>query len=92
MPHTIEDDDCQNPVHKKDDRLFSRECTNCGIFPMYADDGMYKISSNCRDTNQDTLERNFWRIKSFLNANGLKVNESKTKLTEFMSRQKRIRN
>ena len=37
------------------------------------------------------IEKSFWNFKSFLNANGLKVNESKTKLTEFMTRQKRVR-
>ena len=58
---------------------------------MYADDGQFQITSNSRNYNQDKLEYNFWEIKSFLNANGLLVNESKTKLVEFMSHQKKAK-
>ena len=58
---------------------------------MYADDGMFRFSSNSRDKNQDKLDQNFWKLKNFLDANGLKMNESKTKLTEFMTRQKRVK-
>ena len=59
---------------------------------MYADDGtIWYIASNSRDQNQDKIEQIFWKLKNYLNANGLKINESKTKLTEFMTRQKRVR-
>ena len=91
MTGIVEDTSCTNIVHKMRDRLFSRECNKCGIFPMYADDGQMQISSNDRDYNQDVLEKNFWEIRNYLNANGLSVNEGKTKLTEFMSYQKRTR-
>ena len=74
-----EDRDCSNQVHSQTDRLFPPDCKLCGIFPMYADDGQYQISSNNRDQNQDKLERNFWEIRNYLNANGLNVNQSKTK-------------
>ena len=89
MPSVIEDDLCQEQIHKQTNRLFSEECDKCGIFPMYADDGMYLVSSNSGGRNQDRIETIFWRLKDFLNANSLQVNESKTGLTEFMSHQKR---
>ena len=38
-----------------------------------------------------SLIRNFDRIVEFLNANGLSVNQGKTGLTEYMSKQKRGR-
>ena len=58
---------------------------------MYADDGMYQISSNNRTWNQDKVEHMFWKINAYLNANGLQVNQSKTNLSEFMTWQKRAR-
>ena len=90
MTSIVEDPACANPVHKLTDRLFARDCYLCGIFPMYADDGQLQISSNSRDYNQDRLDNNFWEVCDFLSA-GLLVNQSKTKLTEFMSHQKRAK-
>ena len=91
MTSIVEDPHCANPVHKMTDRLFARDCNRCGIFPMYADDGQLQISSNSRGYNQDKLELNFWEVCGFLNANGLQVNQWKTKLTEFMTHQKRAK-
>ena len=91
MTAVIEDDNCVNIVHGRRDVLFTSPCQECGIFPIYADDGQYQIASNSRDHNQDWIEMNFWRIRSFLNSNGLQVNESKTTLTELMVHQKRSR-
>ena len=62
MPHIIEDDNCPNQQHTQTDKLFSRECEQCGNIPMYADDGMYRFSSKHRSKNQDKLEDNFWKI------------------------------
>ena len=87
----VEDPDCPNEVHRNTENLFSRDCKLCGFFPMYADDGQLQITSKNRNYNQDTIEKNFWKIIFFLNANGLMVNENKTKLTEFMSYQKRTK-
>ena len=42
----VEDDDCGNPVHSQRNRLFAEECLDCGIFPMYVDDGQFQITSN----------------------------------------------
>ena len=91
MTGIVEDTDCPNPVHKMRDKLFTRDCVHCGVFPMYADDGQLQISSNSRNHNQDKVERNFWEICSYLNANGLQVNQSKTNLTEIMVHQKRTK-
>ena len=91
MPSANEDDFCVNQLHSNTDNLFNTGCDNCGHLTMYADDGLFGYSSNSRDQNQDKIEQTFWRLKNFLNANGLKINESKTKLTEFMTRQKRVR-
>ena len=49
------------------------------------------VTSNDRNQNQVSLIRNFERIVEFLNANGLSVNQGKTGLTEYMSKQKRGR-
>ena len=73
------------------DNLFSSECNKCGSYIIYADDGLYKTSSNGRNYNQDKIYEFFWKIKDFLNANGLKVNDQKTNLTEFMTYQKRTK-
>ena len=73
------------------DKLFSRTCLDCGTLPIYADDEQFMISSNNRDKNQDYLEKCFWRIGDWLNTNGLRLNESKTSLTEFMAHQKRAK-
>ena len=86
---TIEDNSCRNEVHSKQDSLFSQNCENCGNMTMFADDSLYRVSSNNRDSNQDSIEHNFWKIKDYLNSLGLQVSEKKTKLTEYMTHQKR---
>ena len=91
MTSIVEDGDCSNQTHSQTERLFPPDCNLCGVFPMYADDGQYQISSNNRNWNQDKLERNFWEIRNYLNANGLNVNQSKTKLVECMTYQKKTR-
>ena len=91
MPSVIERDNCQNEVHVDVTRLFGKACSDCGNFPMFADDGQYAIASDSRHWNQERIEESFWMIRDFLNANGLHVNEGKTSLTEFMARQKRVR-
>ena len=89
MTSVAEDDFCKNIVHEQTEQLFSEECRECGSFPMYADDGQFQYCSNNRSKNQEMIENNFWKIKNYLNANGLMINESKTCLVEFMSHQKR---
>ena len=89
MPTVVEDDDCTEEVHRDTSRLFTKSCNSCGSLPMYADDGQYVHSSKSRLVNQVKLETSFQKIKDFLNANGLMINEWKTSITEFMTRQKR---
>ena len=91
MTSIAEDPDCANPVHRRTDKLFTEDCHMCGIFPMYADDGQLQISTHNRDENQDIIEKHFWNVVNFLNAHGLQVNQSKTRITEFMTYQKRTR-
>ena len=91
MTTVMEDDDCSEDVHQDRTKLFSANCRKCGVFPMFADDGMFQFSSNFRYKNQLKIEDTFWKLKSFLNANGLQVNDSKTSLTEFMCQQKRTK-
>ena len=91
MPAVVEDDFCVNLTHANTDKLFNSDCPDCGTCTMYADDGLYSVASNSRDANQDKIDTMMQKLKDYLNSNGLKVNESKTKLTEFMSRQKRVK-
>ena len=41
--------------------------------------------------NQARIEDTFQRIIDYLNANGMEINQVKTYLTEFMTKQKRAR-
>ncbi len=54
-------------------------------------DGQFQITSNNRDWNQEKNETNLWKIKNYLNSNGLQVNEDKMAVTEYMTYQKRTR-
>ena len=87
----IEDDFCVNPVHRDRSRLFGNICHDCGTTTVFADDSIYLFASNIRDLNQERIEDKFCRIRDFLQANGLQINESKTFLSEFMTAQKRVR-
>ena len=91
MPHVIEDDLCANRCHDSTEFLFTKNCNDCGEFPMYADDGVLIISGRYRGRNQQKIETCFWKLKSYLNANGLQLNDAKTSLTEFMTHQKRAK-
>ena len=91
LPMAIEDDFCVEPCHFSTDELFTENCGKCGQFTLFADDGLYSHASNRRHLNQDKLDENYIKIKDFLNANGLQVNGSKTKLQEFMTYQKRTK-
>ena len=91
IPLAIEDDDCHNMVHMEGDRLFGRHCKDCGNMTIFADDAEYLVTSNSRGKNQDKIEDKFLRIMDYLNAHGLEVNQAKTNLTEYMTRQKRGR-
>ena len=62
MTTLIDDDNCTNPVHSKTEQLFTSNCNNCGILPMYADDGQFLTSSNDRTKNQERIEQCFLKL------------------------------
>ena len=78
MPTVMEEEEYENPTHQKTETLFPGNCKRCGELPIYADYGIYIVSSNRRNWNQDRVEEYFWRIKNYLNGNGLQLNETKT--------------
>ena len=51
------------------------------------DINFYLVSSNSRGANQDKIDDSFFKIRDFLNTNGLMINEVKTHLTEYMTKQ-----
>ena len=91
LPEVVKDPECQDIAHRNTEKLFGDRCVNCGSLPVYADDGMFITSSNSRQVNQEQIDQKFKAIKTFLNSNGLAVNDAKTSLCEFMTKQKRGR-
>ena len=91
FPTITENEDCRNPVHSDPTVLFGGICNNCGVLPVYADDGLFLFRSNQRNLNQDIIIHMFVKIRDFLNTIGLEVNEGKTSLTEYMVAQKRAK-
>ena len=91
FPTNTKDENCSNDCHNDRCRLWDTDCLECGTITIFADDAEYITKSKYRWKNQDRIERNFVNIVNFLNANGLEINQSKTVLTEFMTKQKRAR-
>ena len=90
LPESIRGEDlCQNPAHSDTKSLFGMECPDCGVMPIFADDGICLLAGNNRAANQTKMENKFRCIKEFLTDNGLVVNDGNTSLTEFMAQQKR---
>ena len=87
----VQEDNCTELAHNDRSTLFGKECGKCGKLTIFADDAQYSHVSKSRRTNQERIETNFDRIVSFLNSCGLEVNQAKTTLTEYMTRQKRVR-
>ena len=75
----------------KDGYLFGESCPACGLLTSYADDTTYVSASKDREKNQENITKNMDRIKKFLNANDLCINESKSCIIEMMNKQKRGR-
>ena len=89
FPASLEDDLCVDSGHRSESVLFGTGCNDCGNLTVFADDSIYIHSSKHRTVNQEQVNENFQRIRNFLNDNGLQINEGKTFLTEFMTKQKR---
>ena len=88
---TARDDECKNEAHDNTEKLFGNHCESCGSLTIFADDLQYLKTSNRRAENKVKITENFQRIVNFLNSAGLEVNQAKTNITEYMSRQKRGR-
>ena len=91
LPSLMKLDNCSNAIHEDSSKLFTSDCSLCGSFTMYADDGQFQFASKYRGRNQMMLESTFCKVKDFLNANELIVNEAKTTLMEMMTYQKRAK-
>ena len=91
FPLAIKDDLCSDLTHNDPGKLFGGHCETCGSLPLYADNALYITRSSSRMINQVRIEENFQRLKTFLNINGLQINDTKMTLTEYMTRQKRGR-
>ena len=90
FPTVNEDENCTNQAHSNSEVLFGKECLDCGDVTIYADDTQYSVASRSRMHNQVKLEETFQRVIDYLNSNGLEINQAKTTITEFMSKQKRV--
>ena len=88
-PEQNKDDYCRNQAHQDRTQLFGQPCKDCGTMTLYEDDWVYIRASKSRNSNQDRIEDVFQRTKGYLNANGLNINDGKSSLTEFMTKQKR---
>ena len=43
LPEVIVSDDCTKEAHRIQDRIFSKNCTDCGSLPCFADDATYIV-------------------------------------------------
>ena len=57
IPATVEDNSCNNVSHQEHTALFGGTCKDCGILPVFTDDGIFVMRNKSRGTNQDILER-----------------------------------
>ena len=89
ITESVRDENCSNPAHRNNLKLFGEDCESCGILVVYADDSTYRISNKFRKDNQETLKNKLLRIKKYLNSNDLIINMDKTVITECMIKQKR---
>ena len=69
---------CQVIVHNTPSRLFSKQCSKCGILSVYADDSTYTVSNARRPGNQTSLNRVLDEMCLYLNDNQLSMNVGKT--------------
>ena len=91
ITEVVKNGGCQEVVHDTPSRLFSKQCSKCGILSVYADDSTYTVSNNRRPGNQTSLNRVQDEMHLYLNDNQLSMNLGKTHLTEIMIQQKRGR-
>ena len=87
MPEVPKDKiNCKDTSHFSTEKLFTKNCTKCGQLVCFADDATYD-----RNCNQENITKNMEKIKGYLNANDLAINDSKTAILEIMNKQKRCK-
>ena len=93
LPTIVKDDiNCSNASHKEiEDDLFGMDCPECGRIICYSDDSTFVGAGKSRAENQAKLDKNMPIISDFLTANGMAINQGKTKVGEHMVKQKKIR-
>ena len=92
LPETVKESEiCVEEGHNDKEELFGKECRTSGTVIVYVDDATYVAEAKTRRENQEKVTKKLESIYSFLTANLLTVNQSKTSLMEFMVRQKRAR-
>ena len=91
IPETVQNRNCQTSNHSNRNKLFSQNCSECGVIVQFADDLTLAVSNKSRTSNQLKLNINLDRLEKFLANNELQVNASKTKILEMMIKQKKGR-
>ena len=89
LTDVIKSPNCGEAAHFDRSSLFGRQCHNCGILSIYADDLTYTIANRQRQDNSRRLRTVIDDICSLLQDNHLVINLPKTSLTEVMISQKR---
>ena len=80
---------CRDSSHLDRSSLFGRQCSNCGILTIYADNTTYTVTSKSRQSNTMNMRRCLDEINLLLQDNFLVINQPKTSITECMLGQKR---
>ena len=91
FPETAKEDDCQDISHLEKDDLFSENCPECGKMLCYSDDSTVVVICSRRENLSRKLEMKLNDSAEFLTRNKLTINEKKSKIQEYMVKQKRAR-
>ena len=52
LPEVVKSEECQDPSHKNQTKLFGLNCKKCGSVPVYADDATYAVETKTRQESQ----------------------------------------
>ena len=86
------DSSCPEDCHMDAEDLFGRNCQKCGIAPSFADDCTVVVARRNPEENKTLLKEKLENITIFLESNKLCINKSKTKVQNFMVKQRRAKN
>ena len=92
MSEVLKDPECCNTSHEDTTKLFGKNCNDCGILVMYADDATVHVKSKHRKINQARINRHLEQLELYLTGNELAINEGKTAILETMIKQKKAEN